>query len=532
MAVMYGPDVSSNQPSNVLSKIKYDFGIVKMSGNPQGHAWNYVNPYAATQAKAAYNKTGCLGLYHFTWGKDANTEADFFVNEVKKLGYLNKAILIIDYEAEAVDLGRSWVKKFADRVKAKAGYAPMIYASGSVIVDQDLFGLGYPIWCANYYNGYEPMYGWSIKNCKIYSGCEKSILWQYTSQGYINGYDGALDCNIFYGSKADWQKLAGMKVSTSTATTVSITKYDNTDLARAACKLAYSRKAQYNPSTKANPRTVIYGKVYDKLFKNKDTKTAAPHVYNVQGRSCDRSIATAVLWSGWDDSFPRMTPKIREHLLSSSRWKNLGFWDGKESSLQPGDILIRIKGYDKATSNHVCMYVGKTIAQEIYKNYVQGTDGDKGKPYETATWMSGHLNGGNPPNKGYAPCLGNAAYAGANKLMKVFRCIKPQKSTKYTKIVIMQPINNKTTTVKTIATLAQEVIDGKWGSGASRKTKLEEAGYDYDTVQNKVNDIIYTKIAKEVIAGKWGKGTAQKAKLENAGYNYEKIQAKVNNLLG
>ena len=98
-----------------------------------------------------------------------------------------------------------------------------------------------------------------------------------------------------------------MKVSTSTATTVSTTKYDNTDLARAACKLAYSRKAQYNPSTKANPRTVIYGKVYDKLFKNKDTKTAAPHVYNVQGRSCDRSIATAVLWSGWDDSFPRMT---------------------------------------------------------------------------------------------------------------------------------------------------------------------------------------------------------------------------------
>lgn len=47
------------------------------------------------------------------------------------------------------------------------------------------------------------MYGWSVGNCKIYSGCEKSILWQYTSEGYINGYSGSLDCNVFYGSKAD-----------------------------------------------------------------------------------------------------------------------------------------------------------------------------------------------------------------------------------------------------------------------------------------------------------------------------------------
>ena len=58
------------------------------------------------------------------------------------------------------------------------------------------------------------MYGWSTGNCKIYSGCEKSVLWQYTSQGYIDGYNAPLDCNIFYGSKADWQKLAGMKSTT------------------------------------------------------------------------------------------------------------------------------------------------------------------------------------------------------------------------------------------------------------------------------------------------------------------------------
>lgn len=40
---------------------------------------------------------------------------------------------------------------------------------------------------------------------------------------------------------------------------------------------------------------------------------------------------------------------------------------------------------------------------------------------------------------------------------------------------------------KTVAKLAQEVLDGKWGDGAERKKKLTEAGYDYEKVQNAVN---------------------------------------------
>ena len=43
---------------------------------------------------------------------------------------------------------------------------------------------------------------------------------------------------------------------------------------------------------------------------------------------------------------------------------------------------------------------------------------------------------------------------------------------------------------KSIDELAQEVIAGKWGNGDERKTKLESAGYNYQEVQNKVNDIL------------------------------------------
>lgn len=93
---------------------------------------------------------------------------------------------------------------------------------------------------------------------------------------------------------------------------------------------------------------------------------------------------------------------------------------------------------------------------------------------------------------------------------------------------------------KSIDELAQEVIDGKWGDGKNRKKKLEDAGYNYDEVQNRVNEILGAKdnkksvveIAKDVINGKYGNGEERKKKLEAEGYDYDTIQAKVNQLLG
>lgn len=45
---------------------------------------------------------------------------------------------------------------------------------------------------------------------------------------------------------------------------------------------------------------------------------------------------------------------------------------------------------------------------------------------------------------------------------------------------------------KSVYDLALEVIAGKWGVGDERKSKLESAGYNYQEVQNKVNDILGT----------------------------------------
>lgn len=159
---------------------------------------------------------------------------------------------------------------------------------------------------------------------------------------------------------------------------------------------------------------------------------------------------------------------------------------------------------------------------------------------------------------------------------------EPIEHTEPTEPIVEEPINDKpaeppvevptepTPTVpvdeielpvtKTIEELALEVLDGKWGNGDKRKANLTEAGYDYEAVQEKVNEIIaereakqkaeeeeaariaaekaaeehkalILKLANEVLEGKWGSGDKRKENLEAAGYNYNEVQAQVNEIL-
>ena len=46
------------------------------------------------------------------------------------------------------------------------------------------------------------------------------------------------------------------------------------------------------------------------------------------------------------------------------------------------------------------------------------------------------------------------------------------------------------TSSKSVDEIAREVIAGKWGNGATRKQKIEAAGYDYNAVQKRVNQLL------------------------------------------
>ena len=50
--------------------------------------------------------------------------------------------------------------------------------------------------------------------------------------------------------------------------------------------------------------------------------------------------------------------------------------------------------------------------------------------------------------------------------------------------------NNESSELKDIDTIANEVIQGKWGNGEERKKRLSEAGYDFSSVQKRVNEML------------------------------------------
>ena len=55
---------------------------------------------------------------------------------------------------------------------------------------------------------------------------------------------------------------------------------------------------------------------------------------------------------------------------------------------------------------------------------------------------------------------------------------------------------------KSVDDLAKEVIKGNWGNGETRKTKLTNAGYDYSTVQARVNEMLGVGTKKETNTAK------------------------------
>lgn len=93
-------------------------------------------------------------------------------------------------------------------------------------------------------------------------------------------------------------------------------------------------------------------------------------------------------------------------------------------------------------------------------------------------------------------------------------------------------------TKKTNQQIAAEVVQGKWSNGNARKTRLQQAGYNYSVIQNLVNAALkgtpkksLATLVQEVKAGKWGNGTERQKRLTAAGYNFRVVQDEVNKSL-
>lgn len=207
-AKMDGIDVSSWQTGIDISQVECDFVVTKAT-----EGTSYVNPDCDRVYQQAKSLGKELGVYHYASGGDAVAEANYFVDNIT--GYIGEAILVLDFEGRAVNLGPVWAKTFLDTVYTRTGVKPLIYMSASVVSRYDWSSVragDYGLWIAGYPRGYTVFYGYNTDiamnyNAGAWSDCV--AMYQYTSSGRLSGYSGNLDMNVFYGDESAWNAYAG-----------------------------------------------------------------------------------------------------------------------------------------------------------------------------------------------------------------------------------------------------------------------------------------------------------------------------------
>lgn len=204
--MLNGIDISSHQAGIDLTRVPADFVIVKAT-----EGTTYINPYCDLHFQQAAGAKKKLGVYHFASGGNSVLEADYFVNNVE--GYIGKALLVLDWEADAVNRGPGWAKAWLDRVQERTGVKPLIYMSNSVVNSYDWSAAAaadYGLWNAGYYAGNQIM-GYNPQ-APLVGGTgawPQAAIYQYTSSGRLAGWGDNLDLNVFYGDETAWDHYTG-----------------------------------------------------------------------------------------------------------------------------------------------------------------------------------------------------------------------------------------------------------------------------------------------------------------------------------
>lgn len=208
---MNGIDISNWQAGINLSNIAFDFLIARAT-----EGIGCVDKYCDGYIQQAIKLGKPFGFYHFARPtNDPVREADFFYNNCR--GYFGKGIPILDWESgNTGDV--TWAKRWLDRVYQLSGVKPVIYMSESVVNVNNWSAVAaadYGLWVAKYRDN-SPDYNYNMAN----AGSRPHVkwwkfycMWQWTSSGRLNGYNGNLDCDVFYGDRSTWDAYVGKSTS-------------------------------------------------------------------------------------------------------------------------------------------------------------------------------------------------------------------------------------------------------------------------------------------------------------------------------
>lgn len=201
--MLYGVDVSNWQGGLKLAALRVDFAIVKAT-----EGTNFVDRYCDGFVEQCKSAGMLWGFYHFAREGSATQECDHFIRNTK--GYDKKGVPVLDWEgAQSV----AWVNEFVRRYHDKTGVWCWIYANpwrfNQGGVEQNCMR-----WIASYPRVKSPSFetakGWTCPSADGVVGA-----WQFCSDGRLSGWNGNLDCDLFYGDRRAWNAYTGATSSGS-----------------------------------------------------------------------------------------------------------------------------------------------------------------------------------------------------------------------------------------------------------------------------------------------------------------------------
>lgn len=201
-----GIDIASYQAGLDFSKVPCDFAIIKAT---QGTG--YTNPDCIRAVEQAMSLGKGVGVYHYISGGNAVAEANFFINSI--LNWIGKVMICLDWELDQNSAwgDESYLEQVINQVIARTGVPPMIYAPASrynqvaEVAKRHNCGL----WIAQYAD----MNPTGYQNTPWNEGAYTCAIRQYSGSGRLNGWNGDLDLDKFYGSLDDFRKYYGSSSS-------------------------------------------------------------------------------------------------------------------------------------------------------------------------------------------------------------------------------------------------------------------------------------------------------------------------------
>lgn len=199
MAQLRGIDVggSANLVFKVNSRIAEQVGFVIVKAT-EGLTfdWQSFNRIVKEASSAGLP----FGFYHYARKNDPIEEARHFIGVVNQ--YVGYGIPVLDWEeGQTVD----WVNKFLGYFYAQTQVYPWVYGNAWRF-DQGKVNPECDRWIARYPKRITDLQA----DLSSYSNKVDGLLcaWQFSESIQLNGYDGRVDGNVFYGDENQWRLYA------------------------------------------------------------------------------------------------------------------------------------------------------------------------------------------------------------------------------------------------------------------------------------------------------------------------------------